>query len=79
MSLTDHLESFLGEIDEAWKSDEGIRVLRFRDQPVERMSTYVTLGLSDHVLPMSGERTVRQELVFTAGDQYPPPQIAHSY
>jgi hypothetical protein len=76
MSLTNQLESFLGEIEKAWKSDAGIRVVRFPNKPVEGTATYVTLGLSDHVLPMRGERTVRQELVFTTDDHYPPEQIA---
>lgn len=76
MSLINHVESFLGEMKEAWKSDQGITVARFPDKPVEGMATYVTLGLSDHVLPIRGERTVRQELVFTADEQYPPAQIA---
>lgn len=76
MSLIKHVESFLGEIEQAWKSDKGIRVARFPDKPVEGMATYVNLGLGDHVLPMRGERTVRQELVFTADEHYPPAQIA---
>lgn len=67
--LVEHLESLLGPIDAGWQNDKsksGIAVARFRDQPWEDVSTFATLGLSNHVLPMGAERDVRQELVFVA-------------
>jgi hypothetical protein len=76
MSLINHVEYFLGAIDDAWQSESGIKVAHFRDKPVDGVATYVTLGLSHHVLPMHGERTVREELVFSAYEKYPRAQIA---
>jgi antitoxin YqcF len=73
-NIADHLESFLGSIDYGWKdndSENAISVARFRNQPVDGMSTYVTLGLSHHVLSMPNKREVRQELVFSTFDTVP--------
>lgn len=73
-NIVDHLESFLGHIDYGWKdnySENAISIVRFRNQPAEGMSTYVTLGLSHHVLSMPNKREVRQELVFCTFDTVP--------
>lgn len=63
-----HIESFLGEIDRGWKSKKENKnaVVRFKNQPVEGLSTYVTLGFNEQLLHMPDNRKVRQELVFTA-------------
>jgi hypothetical protein len=67
--LVGHVESILGRIDAGWSDEEsesGIVVVRARDQPDKGASTYVTLGLSRHVLAMGAGHEVRQELVFAA-------------
>jgi antitoxin YqcF len=67
-SLPSHLERFLGEISQGWAdpNPHTIQVACFDDQPRQGITTYVTLGLSDMVLPMKGGRTIRQELVTSA-------------
>lgn len=78
--LVEHLERHLGPLDAGWKprgeADEGIRVVRFADQPEPGVTTYVTLGLSRRPLPMPGGRQVRQELLFVADDRAPAEQVA---
>lgn len=73
MSLIDHLEAHLGPIDRGWRDETpsgSIQVVRFRSQPVEGASAFVTLGVSRHVLPMETNREVRQELLLAAYDRH---------
>lgn len=79
MSIIDHIEAFLGPINEGWKlseSSSGIKVIGFREQPFKGVVTYVTLGLSEHALPMPDNRNVRQELVFSADERFDKGAIA---
>lgn len=79
MSLINHIETFLGTIDEGWKlteSPSGIKVVRFRNKPCADAVTYVTVGLSNQVLPMSKGRDVREELVFSTYEKFPSGPIA---
>ena len=79
MSLIEHIESRLGTIDKSWKltdSSSGLSVATFPEKPVEEAVTYVTLGLSHHILEMLEGRTVRQELVFAAWKGFPSGDIA---
>ena len=79
MTIAEHLESHLGAIAEGWGSpagESGVQVVRFRDQPDAGVSTYATLGLSDHILEMTGERRVRQELLVAAHDRFPSGKVA---
>jgi hypothetical protein len=78
MSLIDHLESFLGQIDKGWKdrsSRANLSVACFKDMPFDGATTFCTLGLSEFVLPM-GEREIRQELVFSAYEPFDSNSIA---
>lgn len=78
-SLIAHVEESLGKLDSGWSFEKGsnqIQVARFANQPFEGATTYVTLGLSNNLLPMPQGREVRQELVFTAYDNFPAEQIA---
>jgi hypothetical protein len=78
-SLIAHIEGLLGHIDSGWSTGSGstqIQVAKFVDQPFRCATTYVTLGLSDHVFSMPRAREVRQEFVFTAYDRFPGEQIA---
>jgi len=77
--IVEHVESYLGKIDQGWnappESKNRFSVARFRNQPVEGMSTYVTLGLNHHVLSMAEKREVRQELVFSTFESVPSDEI----
>jgi hypothetical protein len=79
MSLVHHVETFLGPIDKGWKlndSSTGIQVVGFYDKPFEGATTYVTIGFSQHVLPMPNGRSVREELVVSAYKEYAAGAIA---
>lgn len=79
MTLIAHIEKHLGKIDKGWKLKNDqltIQVARFTNQPFEGVATYVTLGLSDHLLNLKEGKDVLQELVFSTYDKYPSEQIA---
>jgi hypothetical protein len=69
MDLAEHLETHLGKIRRGWssKSAPGIQVCSFADCPTVDLTTLSTLGLSDTILQLAGERRVRQELVMVVG------------
>ncbi|WNB76607.1 suppressor of fused domain protein [Methylomonas koyamae] len=77
-NIIEHVESYLGEIDQGWnappESKNRFSVARFRNQPVEGMSTYVTLGLNHHILLMK-KIEIRQELVFSVFESVPSDEI----
>ncbi len=78
-SIVQHLERHLGDLDSGWRCPEsagGLKVVRFRGMPCEDATTYVTLGLSERVLPLRDDKGVRQELLLPAYDRFPPEQIA---
>lgn len=69
MTIVDHAEKYLGEIDQGWKDDgceEGLQIISFRDCPAKSATTYMSLGLSEHVFKLSESKRVRHELVFSA-------------
>jgi hypothetical protein len=77
--LIDHVESTVGRIEFGWRhegSASGITVVRARDQPYEGASTYVTLGVSRHVLKMSTGRDVRQEFIVAADARFESTHVA---
>lgn len=76
--LVNHLERHLGNIQRGWGPEEraGLQVALFSDTPSAGLATLVSLGLSNHVLQMTGERTVRQELLLVAGKYAPLEQLA---
>ncbi len=68
MTIIEHVEKHLGQIDQGWKdngSDNSLQVVSFKDTPGETVSTYLSLGLSDQPLELSDVKKVRQELVFS--------------
>lgn len=68
MTIIEHAEKYLGQIDQGWKdnnSDEGLQIVSFVDCPWKNFTTYLSLGLSDYILDLSKPKTVRQELVFS--------------
>lgn len=76
--LVNHLERHLGEIQQGWGPEEraGLQVALFSNTPSADLATLVSLGLSNHILQMTGERTVRQELLLVAGKHAPLEQLA---
>lgn len=78
--LLDHLESHLGRISRGWGDYGGdlksLQVCRFEDAPMQGVVTYVTLGLSHHVLSMPKGRAVRQELVLAVAHEYASDDLA---
>jgi hypothetical protein len=73
-----HLESHLGKIYSGWQdnSDNKLQVVLFKNQPQFGISTYSTLGLSDFILDLKGEKKVRQEFIFSIYERYESPIIA---
>lgn len=70
-SVLEHIECFLGEVDSGWsdeKSSYGIQVVLFKNQPIEGINTYVTLGLSEFILNLPKGRKIRQEIVISFHD-----------
>jgi hypothetical protein len=75
-NLVQHLESHLGLINEGWGDTSEIKVVAFRDQPHQGVVTYLTLGLSDYLLPMTHGRKVRQELLVSVYSRYNSKDVA---
>lgn len=74
-SLIKHVELHLGPIEGGWsKYTNGtvapFTIVRFRDQPHPGVSTYLTLGLSNHVISLASGRPVRQELLLSADRRF---------
>lgn len=66
MNIIEHAEKFLGKISLGWKeklSSNGLQVVCFKNKPFETVDTFLTVGLSQHVLRISAEKKVRQELI----------------
>lgn len=65
MSLIEHIERALGQIERGWVSESlpGIQVVCVREQPTPGVASFSTLGLSDAFLAMPGGRAVRLELL----------------
>ncbi|MHA6853512.1 suppressor of fused domain protein [Ralstonia pseudosolanacearum] len=83
MTLIEHLEKYLGHLVEGWADSsptevagKNIQVVRFSGVPYEGASTFATLGLSDYVVDLGGDRSVRQEFLFATRDCYPAEQVA---
>lgn len=78
MHLLDHIENHIGIIDEGWKlqpSLSGIRVVSISGKPSNKVVTFITLGLSEHILPMPDGREVREELIFSSYEDSPKEMI----
>ncbi|UMR30066.1 suppressor of fused domain protein [Massilia sp. MB5] len=79
-SVTEHLEHYLGEICHGWSDDRSVhafQVVSFKDQPVEGIVTYSTLGLSEMELALPRGSQIRQELVLSAHESIPAEEIVH--
>lgn len=68
MTIIEHAEKYLGEITRGWKDEDSegnLQIVSFQDRPGESATTFLSLGLSDHVLDISDTKSVRHELVFS--------------
>lgn len=82
--LIGHIESNLGSIGtgKTWRTNESGKVLpyqviSFRDKPIEKAVTYITLGLSNHVMKLIDKEEhqvseVRMELLASAYESIGP-------
>lgn len=78
-TLPEHISTFLGSIEDAWPAEadsQGLHVVKTSNTPAQGVTAYATLGMSNTILRVPGERTARQELVFAAYDRFPAPDIA---
>ncbi|MDX3775727.1 suppressor of fused domain protein [Chromatiaceae bacterium AAb-1] len=67
MNIIEHTEKFLGKLSKGWKeelSSGELQVVCFKDSPFEFVDSFLTVGLSHHVLKISDSKEVRQELIF---------------
>ncbi|QUJ67387.1 suppressor of fused domain protein [Photobacterium sp. GJ3] len=75
--LIKHMEKHLGLIIQGWKdNNSNYKVLLFNDTPVENVSTYVSLGLSEHSYCIGYENKVKQELLFSCNSSVDPEIIS---
>lgn len=65
-----HVEGFLGSISAGFKVSDSLLVAEFEDAPELKVNSYVTFGLSNHVLSLPNGREVRQELVGAVGTEF---------
>ncbi|WP_343643670.1 suppressor of fused domain protein [Chryseobacterium sp.] len=67
MNLIEHIEKYLGAITsgESVNNDEFGKLIfcRFDNQPDNNITTYLTLGLSDHILNIKEDKQVRMEIL----------------
>jgi hypothetical protein len=74
-SVLNHIEKKLACLDGAWSEERDgtplpFKILLFRNQPSDGLITFVTLGISEALLPLGAGRRIRQELVFSAHDRF---------
>ena len=77
--LPAHLEKHLGVIAEGWSesdSSSGITVACFDNMPEQGIRSYVTMGLSRELLQLPRNRAIRQELIFSASEEFQGEAIA---
>ncbi|PKR48927.1 suppressor of fused domain protein [Thalassospira marina] len=68
MSIIDHIESYVGPIQEGWKdkrSGLNIQIIRCCDEIDESVDHFLSLGFSDFVLEVSPEKNARHEFLFS--------------
>jgi len=74
-----HIERHLGTIGASWtlkENENHVQVIRYPDAPIKSVATFVTLGLSHHLLAMSDTQNIRQELIFSAYQKFNEGKIA---
>jgi hypothetical protein len=78
-TITGHIERYVGHIDEMRRlegSEFDLRAGCIPRAPETDLITYVTLGVSNHVLGWPNNRNVRQELVIVVDSSHPRYEVA---
>jgi hypothetical protein len=70
VNLIEHVESYLGPIQAGARLREGVQGAQFRERPVAGSSSFMTLGLSHHVLKQGSGKGIRIELVIACRDNF---------
>ncbi len=69
MEVIKHIEKYLGAITGGEsisnEKDEKFLFAKFRNQPIENVTTYTSLGLSNHVVNIKDDKDIRMELIFS--------------
>jgi hypothetical protein len=76
IDLVQHLEAQLGPIVDGFGDQAALHVVRFFETPRAGVTTYCTLGLSQHLLRLPSGKQVRQELLLSVHDSYDPAAVA---
>lgn len=67
MNIVEHLEMFLGNISQGWNensSDNNTSIVCFKNKPFDAIDTFMTLGLSNHILFISSKKKYAKNLFF---------------
>ncbi len=74
--LIEHIEHHLGDLEDSIVDSWGagtkgskFQILELKDQPVPHAITYMTLGISDHLLEQE-TGPIRQELIFSCWEDF---------
>ena len=68
MNIIDHIQKYIGPIQEGWKDRDSklnIQIVRCNDELEENLNHFLSLGLSDSILSISPRKKVRQEFLFS--------------
>lgn len=68
MNYLQHAEKYLGQITQGWKDEKsvpGLQIVAFADVPEPGTNTFLSLGLSNHLLKLKDSRQIRQELMIS--------------
>jgi Suppressor of fused protein (SUFU) len=81
MNLAEHIEFFLGPIQEGWKDADSndstsVQIASFHDQPYAPITTFSTIGVSRHALVLPSGKHICQEIVFCSDNVLPTKVIA---
>ena len=70
MNLIEHLERYLGPIQAGAQLGEGVQGVQFRECPSAGSSSFMILGLSDHVFKQASGQGIRIEFVIACGNEF---------
>ena len=72
VALKSHIDKFCGEKPDAIFHEEltGITVARFNNIPDDGLTTYISIGLSGHILSQQSGQKIRQELLVTVDNEF---------
>src|SRR5688572_5513406 len=65
-----HLEAHMGPIQAGGRLRDGVQAVRFKDRPFRGASSFLTLGLSHHVLRQEEGAGVRIEFLLSCRNEF---------